>query len=186
MAGHRPVTSIAVSAAALLLVGALAAGCGGSAPSATPGTDLGSFPIAYPPPQLAATPVARPGKLVLLVMGDAARAEFSDGTVAVVRASGPDFAYQGGGTPAASSRGTMQLSVQVESGQLTVRASDLTALNDAGQLVRLDVQPASVTVRTGSKATLTISGVFISGDSNLTWAPPGHIVITWDFSTELD
>jgi len=175
-----------VSAAALLLMGALAAGCGGSAPTATPGIDLGSFPIAYPPPQLAATPVARPGKLVLLVMGDAAQAEFSDGTVALVKASGPDFAYQGGGTPPASSRGTMQLTVQVESGQLILRASDLTALNDAGQLVPLDVRPAPVSLSAGGKATLTISGVFISGDSNLTWAPPGDIVITWDFSTELD
>jgi hypothetical protein len=123
---------------------------------------------------------------VLLVMGDAARAQFSDGTVALVKASGPDFAYQGGGTPAASSRGTMQLTLQVESGQLTLRASDLTALNGAGQLVPLDVRPATVTLSAGSKATLTISGVFISGDSNLTWAPPGHVVITWDFSTELD
>jgi len=183
----RPIRATTpVAAAATLLFGALAAGCGGAAPPSASPAELGTFPIAYPPSGLAATPVALPDRLTLLVMGDTARAEFPDGSVADIRASGPDFAYQGGGTPGASSSGTMTVLIHLDQGQLDVRASQFTALDAAGRLVSLQVRPQAVSLHAGDRATLTISGVFIPGDSNLTWAPPGHIVITWDFSTELD
>lgn len=196
-AGHRAAllrSGARRRATGLLLVTFAAVGasaCSSTTPaeptSAQVVSSLGAVPVPMAP---AAEPVvvASAGHGQLVAMGAPVDLRLPDGSKAMVTATGPRQSSTAPQVdPRATIIGTISLQVQATKGTVTVSAADLTSRDDTGQLIALrTVGLATVTVRAGTTATITVDGRFRSGAAQLTLSNQGHRLALWDFSIELD